>query len=308
MRWAKLGRIFVAEGQSDWLHSHGAVPIARPLGEFRYRVYFSPRDRQGRCNVSWLDIDIRDPTTILRVSDQPVITPGRLGCFDDNGAMGSWIVECNGQEMLYYQGWNLGVTVGFYVATGLAVRPAGNPDRPFERVSEGPILDRCIEEPMFISNPAVLIENVKWRMWYLSGRSWTRSDKMALPSYDIRYAESADGVRWVLTTQQAVTFEHPGEIAISRFCPLREPGGRFRAWYSYRGNDWGYHIGYAQSKDGIRWTRHDDQAGITCDPRGWEGAMVCYPYVFDTEIGRLMLYSGGRYASAGFGIALLEQD
>ena len=40
------------------LHSHGIVPIARALGDYRYRVYFSPRDRQNRSNVSWLDIAI----------------------------------------------------------------------------------------------------------------------------------------------------------------------------------------------------------------------------------------------------------
>ena len=58
--------------------------------------------------------------------------------------MGCWIVEHDGMEMLYYQGWNLGVTVSFYVAIGLAVRPAGQPDRPFERISEGPILGPAV--------------------------------------------------------------------------------------------------------------------------------------------------------------------
>jgi hypothetical protein len=308
MRWRKLGWIFVAGGESEWLHSYGAVPIARPLGEYRYRVYFSPRDRQGRANVSWLDIDIRDPTRILRVSETPVLTPGRRGSFDDNGAMGCWIVEHDANDMLYYQGWNLGVTVPFYVATGLAIRPAGDPDRPFERVSEGPILDRCIEEPVFIACPAVLRDNDRWRMWYQSGRPWRGEGETALPSYDIRYAESADGVRWLPTGKQAIGFAHPGEVAITRFSPLREPDGRYVAWYCYRGDGWGYRIGCAQSADGIRWTRRDDQSGIACDPRGWEPPMIAYPYVFDTEIGRFMLYNGGRYAAAGFGIALFEQD
>ena len=36
--------------------------------------------------------------------------------------------------------------------------------------------------------------------------------------------------------------------------------------------------------------------------------MICYPFVFDTEIGRMMLYNGGRYGDAGFGIAVLERD
>jgi hypothetical protein len=308
MRWKKLGRIFVADGHSEWMHSHGIIPIARAIGEFRYRIYFTPRDRQVRSNVSWLDIDIRDPTKIPRLSKHPLLTPGPLGCFDDCGAIGCWIVEQDGIEHLYYQGWNRGVTVGFYVAVGVAVRPAGDPDRPFERISAGPILDRCIEEPVFISDPAVMIENGKWRMWYQSGRPWIRHGDQMLPSYDIRAADSADGRRWNLAGVPSLTFEHPGEVAIARFCPLREADGSYKAWYSYRSNDWGYRIGFATSADGSLWTRRDDQAGIDRDPDSWEGSMICYPFVFDTEIGRMMLYNGGRYGDAGFGIAVLEQE
>lgn len=308
MRWKKLGRIFVANAHSEWLHSHGIVPIARPLGDQRYRIYFSPRDRKNRSNISWLDIDVRDPTKILRLSERPLLEPGPLGCFDDSGAMGCWIVEHDGIERLYYQGWTLGVTVSFYVAVGIAERPAGDADRPFIRISAGPILDRCMQEPVFIADPAVIVEQQNWRMWYQSGRPWTATSAAALPSYDIRYADSRDGIRWNLGGVQSLTFQHPGEIAIARFCPLREANGAYKAWYSYRANDWGYQIGFATSEDGISWTRRDDQAGIERDAGGWEGPMICYPFVFDTEIGRMMLYNGGRYGDAGFGIAVLEQD
>lgn len=261
-----------------------------------------------RSNVSWLDIDIRDPTKVLNLSQRPLLTPGALGCFDDSGAIGCWLVEHEDVEYLYYQGWNRGVTVSFYVAVGIAVRPSGYPDYPFKRISEGPILDRCVEEPVFISDPAVMIENGNWRMWYQSGRPWTKHAAQPLPSYDIRYAESTDGKRWNLTGIQSLTFQHSGEVAIARFCPVREIDGSYKAWYSYRSNDWGYRIGFAASTDGMMWTRHDDQAGIECDSSSWEGPMICYPFVFDTELGRMMLYNGGRYGEAGFGVAVLEKD
>lgn len=308
MRWRKLGHIFVADGQADWMNSHGIIPIARPLDDFRTRVYFTPRDRANRSHVGWLDIDLRRPTKVLKLAQRPLLAPGEPGLFDDAGAIGCWIVARDGIEYLFYQGWNHGVTVGFYVAVGMAVRPAGDPDRPFERISAGPLLDRCLAEPVFVSDPAVLVENGRWRMWYQSGRPWLRVGHEMLPSYDIRYAESADGRSWPLTGKPAVTFSHPGEVAIARFCPLRERDGSYSAWYSYRGNDWGYRIGYATSPDGETWTRRDDEAGITCDAGGWEGPMICYPYIFDSAIGRLMLYNGGRYGANGFGIAILEQD
>jgi hypothetical protein len=308
MRWRKLGRIFAANAHSEWLYSHGIVPIARALGEYQYRIYFSARDRLNRSNLSWLDIDIREPSKILRLSEHPLLSPGPLGCFDDSGAMGCWIVEHDGTERLYYQGWTLGVTVSFYVAVGVAERPAGNPDRPFERISAGPILDRCMQEPVFIADPAVIIQDGNWRMWYQSGRPWTKTSGTSLPSYDIRYADSPDGIRWNLRGVQALTFRHPGEIAIARFCPLREPDGSYKDWYYYRENDWGYRIGFATSDDGIAWRRQDEDAGIEREADTWEGTMICYPFVFDTEIGRMMLYNGGRYGDAGFGLAVLEQE
>jgi predicted GH43/DUF377 family glycosyl hydrolase len=307
MKWKKLGRVFVGDGQSDWIHSHGIVPIARPLDGNVYRIYFSPRDKSGRSNVSWLDIDIRNPTRVLRVSERPLLEPGPIGCFDDRGAMGCWIVEHEGREILYYQGWMLGVTVPFYVAVGVAARPVGDPDRPFERCFDGPILDRCPSEPVFIADPAVFFENGVWRMWYQSGKAWTPGSP-PLPSYDIRYAESQDGVRWRLNGQSAMSFIHPGEVAIARFCPFKEADGTYRAWYSYRGNDWGYCIGSAISEDGIHWSRQDEKEGLRSDVDSWEGRMVCYPFVFDTHQGRFMLYNGGRYGDQGFGIAVLEQD
>lgn len=308
MRWRKLGRVFVAAGQSDWLHSHGIVPIARPLGGALHRIYFSPRDRAGRSNVSWLDIDLRAPTRVLRHSERPVLEPGALGCFDDRGAMGCWIIEHAGVERLYYQGWNLGVTVPFHVAVGVAMRPAGDPNGPFERLSEGPILDRCRAEPRFVADPAVLVEDGRFRMWYQSGRPWTPASPAPLPCYDIRYATSDDGLDWQLTGQQAMGFAHPGEVAIARFCPLPLAGGGYRAWYSYRANGWGYRIGTAVSTDGLAWARQDDRVGIALDPGGWEGDAISYPFVFDGEQGRFMLYNAGRYGTAGFGIAVLEQD
>jgi hypothetical protein len=308
MRWKKLGRIFVADAHTEWLHSHASVPIARALGDYRYRIYFTPRDQKNRSNVSWLEIDIRRPTEILHLSERPVLKPGPVGCFDDSGAMGCWIIERNGVERLYYQGWNLGVTVSYYVAVGVAERPTVNRNHPFERISAGPILDRCREEPVFITNPAVIAEGTEWRMWYLSGRPWRRRGDKVLPCYDVRLAHSSDGINWKLSGQQVLTFEHEGEIAIARFCPIRERTGEYKAWYSYRGDDWGYCIGFATSPDGINWTRHDDKVGIHCDAQSWEGSMISYPFVFDTEVGRMMLYNGGRYGDAGFGIAALEQE
>ena len=81
-------------------------------------------------------------------------------------------------------------------------------------------------------------------------------------------------------------------------------------WYSYRGQPSikTYRIGYAESTDGINWARMDDKAGIDVSESGWDSQMVCYPFVFDHQGERYMLYNGNDYGKTGIGLAVLEQD
>jgi hypothetical protein len=75
-------------------------------------------------------------------------------------------------------------------------------------------------------------------------------------------------------------------------------------WYSFRGLS--YRIGYAESDNGISWTRCDSLAGIDVSKSGWDSEMIEYPFVFDHKGERFMLYNGNGYGKTGFGIAVLE--
>ena len=74
-------------------------------------------------------------------------------------------------------------------------------------------------------------------------------------------------------------------------------------WYSYRGKN--YRIGYAESADGLHWTRKDSEAGITVSRSGWDSKMIEYPFVFDDNENRYLLYNGNDYGKTGIGLALL---
>jgi hypothetical protein len=75
-------------------------------------------------------------------------------------------------------------------------------------------------------------------------------------------------------------------------------------WFSHRGEH--YRIGYAESDDGIRWTRMDSEVGLTVSDSGWDSVGLCYPYVFDHKGTRFMLYNGNEYGKSGFGLAVLR--
>src|SRR3954471_6087688 len=111
MKWKKLGRVFCPEGNSTWMYSHAMIPIAEPVEGDIYRIYFSARDRLNRGHGGYLEIDMRDPTKVLRIHPDPILEPGSLGAFDDSGALPNSIVTTPTRKLLFYTGINLGVTV-----------------------------------------------------------------------------------------------------------------------------------------------------------------------------------------------------
>src|SRR5882672_10585725 len=192
-RWTKKGLIFSPKEHSEWLVSHAALPVADRIEDI-YRVYFSSRDKHGRAQIGFFEIDLDSPEKVLRVSEKPVIGLGSLGAFDDSGVTTSWIVNHGKRKYQYYSGWSLGVTVPFYFFVGLAVSEDGG--ETYQRVSSAPILERNAVDPYLTASPCVLVEDGRWRMWYVSGTGWEMKDCRPRHYYHVKYAESTDGIHW----------------------------------------------------------------------------------------------------------------
>jgi hypothetical protein len=301
MKWKKLGRIFCPDKQYDWMLSHAAVPTAVHLRDNLFRVFFGTRDAANRSHTAFLDIDITQPHRVLSLSREPVLAPGALGTFDDSGALPSWICRSENNFYLYYTGWNLGITVPFRNAIGLAIGSG----ECFIRASEGPAMDRSFDQPHFVAAPCVLREDDVWRMWYVACVKWAIVNGSPKHWYHICHTQSSDGIRWRQPGQVSIEFSNDTEYAISRPCVLRDRD-LYRMWYSFRGSR--YRIGYAESQDGVRWHRLDHFSGIDTSGIGWDSEMVAYAFVFDHAGDRYMLYNGNSYGRTGFGIAVLEHD
>src|SRR3569832_1255602 len=138
MKWRKLGLVFCPSGETEWMQSHAAVPIAESVGGDLFKIYLSSRDKSSRSFTGYVVIAINYPNQILELSTAPVLSPGELVEFDDSGAMASWLTWQCDQIYLYYIGWNLGVTVPFRKSLGVAI---STPGESFERYSSGPIID-----------------------------------------------------------------------------------------------------------------------------------------------------------------------
>ncbi|HVC98372.1 MAG TPA: hypothetical protein VND64_32195 [Pirellulales bacterium] len=303
MKWKKLGLVFCADGHAPWMHSHAANPVAEHLDGDCFRVYFGCRDRLNRSSIGYVDVEIGDVPKVTAVAERALVSPGDPGTFDDSGTSVGCLVTVGAQRLLYYLGWNLGVTVPWRNSIGLAVSDTAGAE--FRKASRAPMMDRNDVDPFTLSYPWVLRDAGLFRMWYGSHLCWGPG---ALECHDmhhvIKYAESQDGTHWTRNDVVAIDVELPGRYAVCRPCVLRD-GEIYRMWLCHRGA--AYRIGYAESRDGIRWEWRDDLAGLDLSPTGWDSEMLAYPCVFDHHGHRYMLYNGNGYGRTGFGLAVLDQ-
>ncbi len=302
MKWRKLGQIFCPDNHFSWMVSHAMLPLPHFLSNDTFRIFFSSRDSRNRSFTSFIDLNM--DTLAFKLHNKPVLSPGRLGCFDDSGSMALSLVSAKNELFLVYAGWCLEVAVPFRFAVGIAQWVES--DQEFKRIYAGPIFDRNKTEPYFVSSSFVLAEDDIYKMWYLCCTEWSQENGNPKHHYHIKYAESDNLFDWYNRSAHiAIDYKNKNEYAIARPCVIKEKG-LYKMWYCYRGSS--YRIGYAESLNGKDWNRKDEEAGIDVSKEGWDSEMICYPYVFDHQGKRYMFYNGNAYGKTGFGLAVLEQD
>lgn len=308
MKWRKLGQVFCADKQSDWMYSHAMIPVAEQLDGDLFRIYFSPRDHQNRGHGAYLDIDMNNPTKVEYLHDKPILEPGKLGTFDDSGALPNAIVNVDGRKLLYYTGINICITVKIRNSIGVA---EWNEDKQiFERLFQGPVIDRTRDLPYFVATPEVQFRDGLFHAWFTSCQRWETVDGMedAKHFYNLEYATSQDGINWDRDGHTAIDFRDEHEYALGVPRVIKD-GETYKMWFCSRATEDcpTYRIRYAESIDGKNWTRLDDEVGIdVSNDGGWDSEMICYPFIFDHNGRRYMLYNGNGYGAGGFGIAVLD--
>lgn len=301
MPWLKHGLLIEPQGQAPWIGTHAALPVVLPAGDHQ-RVYFSSRDAQGRSHIGYAALALTTPDVPAVYSQGPVLSPGLLGAFDDAGVTPSCLVSHEGRLYLFYTGWTRGVSVPFYLYSGVAVSDDGG--LSFARLSPAPLLDRIDVDPFLNASPWVLVDGGIWRMWYVSGTAWDLTDTGPRHHYHIKYAESANGQHWRRTGHVCLDYGAPDEYAFGRPCVVKD-GDLYRMWYCVRGSH--YRLGYAESADGLTWTRRDDADALPTSADGWDAEMIAYPVVADISGRRLLLYNGNDYGRTGIGLATLTR-
>lgn len=313
--WKKLGKVFTpqdVEGR-DWLREFAQAPSTLVLDDV-VRVYFScrpPADAHGQyvSYSAYVDLDRHDLFRIRQVGEQPILTLGGLGEFDEFGTYPVSVIPA-GQELLaYYGGWTRCESVPFNVAIGCARSTDGG--RTFEKLGRGPVLSYSQDEPFVISGPKIRRFEDTWFLWYIAGRKWKMVDGRAEPVYKIRMATSDDGVNWKKLGRDLIDSRIEEDEAQAS-PDVFYAHGRYHMFFcyryssGYRSRERGYRIGYASSNNLLDWERDDSKAGIDVSEAGWDSEMVSYPHVFGLDGQTYMAYLGNQVGREGFGLAVLQ--
>lgn len=305
--WEKKGLIFNVKGEFDWNKTHAQVPVVDVLNNF-IRIYYSTRNNEGISTISYIEVDRENPSRILYIHDSPILELGKLGAFDDSGVMPTSVVTIGEKKYLYYIGWTTRGTVPYHNGIGVALSEDGG--KTFKRLFEGPIITVNKYEPYFSGTAFVMCDENIFKMYYLSCIGWEKRNDKIEPFYEIKYAESSDGIDWNQLNHTCISLSE-GEGGIVSATLIKTLEGKYKMWYGvrsdfdYRENtEKSYRIGYAESENGLDWIRMDEKSGISVSTEGWDSQMISYPFVVDNRGKKYMFYNGNFFGKSGFGYAI----
>ncbi|MEY2793847.1 MAG: hypothetical protein RJA76_1839 [Bacteroidota bacterium] len=313
MKWNKKGLIYCPSGKQEWnANQYAHVVCADTNYSDKIRLYYSCRDSKGRCQASFIDLDANDLSKVIYEHPNTILPLGKAGTFDDCGIMPTWFLQNGSEKWLYYIGWTVRNTIPYHNALGLAISTNGE---HFSKKFEGPVISTTANEPYFNGSACFLIDQGKFKCWYLNCTEWIEVDGKMEPCYHLKYAESTDGIHWERNGIVAIDYKDDLEGGISRPSVLLE-NGLYKMWFSsrakydYRTNtENSYRIYYAESLDGIHWTRKDGEVGIDISENksDWDSQMIEYPLVIQHKGETILFYNGNHFGKTGVGYAILEK-
>lgn len=303
MSWQKKGFIFQNNTSFWWSKKYAGIPTVELLNEETLRIYYYSMNDNMDGRISYIDVEAANPGNIIHIEKEPVLDIGEIGTFDDCGVCPSSILWLNGKKHLFYVGVQRAEKVPYMYFAGLAVETEVG---KFERVQRTPILDRIPSEPYSRSATTMVKTEAGLKMWYVSTHEWFWWNNKLYPKYNIRSAESVDGIHWQPEKKDVLPFANEFEFGFGRPWVIYEDG-IYKLYYSIRSTNAPYRIGYAESDDGDTWTRKDDEFVLERSEEGWDSEMICYPCVVNTKYGKYLFYNGNSHGATGFGYAKWEK-
>lgn len=297
--WKKFGKLFLLE-KKGW--SHSSHPCINKISESICEIYFASRDTKQRSHIFKINFRIDNDKFIKIGNAKKVLSPGKLGYFDNEGCIPVNIIKEKKVTYLIYVGWQNFKNNIWICDTGLAKIE----NNGLKKKYDGPIVGRSKNSPLFTALTSVVKEKGYYHAICNIGIKWEKKNKNLSPRYGLHYAKSKDLINWNINKKIILPFKkreyafgRPSIIKINNF---------YYMWYAHRATKASkfYRIGMSISKNLLNWKRFDSYSGITVSKKGWDSQMICYPCVTKIKNEYFMLYNGNDYGKTGFGLAKMS--
>ena len=300
----KKGLIYYPNGKNEWDYSGFMTPHARLQGDI-IRIWGGVRDREGISRICYIDVKADNPNEIIDIGKHPVLDVGEPGCFDDNGVILGDIISNNNRMYLYYVGFQHVEKVKFYAFSGLAI--SEDKGKNFTRYSQVPIMDRTEKARFGRCIHTVLADGDKYKIYYAIINDWKYINNIPYPIYDIWYTESEDGINISSFDNHCCVTTIENEYRIGRPKVYKTTCG-YEMLYTRDFIPKDYVIGYADSSNGIDWTRRDEKFVINKSLNGWDSEMACYPVKLNYKNKTYIFYNGNGMGRSGVGYAEFDKE
>jgi predicted GH43/DUF377 family glycosyl hydrolase len=294
--------------QNIFNRHHAQVPVVDTHNRDFWRIFYSRRV-DGKSQPFYIDVEKGNPKNVLYESQIPILSLGKIGTFDVDGIMPTEIIQVDSRKYLYYIGWTNRKDVPYHNSIGLAISDDGG--TTWEKFSKGPVFSTSYKEPGFVGTISVVYDGNIFHGYYLSCRDWKMFDGKIEPIYDIKYANSVNGIDWEPKGDCIPLDKNEGGLSKASIIKIDDI---YYMWYSVRmekdyreDTQMTYRIRCAQSNDLLNWKKITT-LGLDVDNNSeWDNQMVEYPHVVEYKNILYLFYNGNGFGKTGIGYATFER-
>ncbi|UCH90156.1 MAG: hypothetical protein JSV49_05840 [Thermoplasmata archaeon] len=285
--WTKHGNnpVFKNGSAGEWDDGNVYAPTVQFNGSM-FRMWYVGFDggitRIGLANST-------DGTNWTRYSGNPVCGLGSPGSWDDNELNSPTVIYDSNVYKMWYSGHD-----GALWRTGYATSLDGE-----NWTKANPVVDLGPGgswDDNDIFRPSVIHNGTDYQMWYSANDGATPK---------IGYATSPDGITWMKNGSNPVLDVGPAPWDSAAVCYpfVIYNGTGYQMWYG-GSNGLTFQIGYANSTDGVTWTKNTSNPVLSNGSAGsWDASHIYSPSVIFNGSMYKMWYMGSDGVNARIGYA-----
>ncbi|MEE9506531.1 MAG: hypothetical protein V3V98_05230, partial [Thermoplasmata archaeon] len=282
------GNVSLVSNSTDWIKARSNPLVDDGFGpsiiveDGKYRMYFSRSVGIDQAEIFYAE---SEDGIHWDASPEPVITRGPSESWNSQSVSNPTVISAEGMYRMWYNGLN--ESSGYY-SIGIALSSDG---LNWTESGMNPVLEKAPSgwDAGSVQYPTVLRIGNEYKMWFygIAQPPWITGEG------NVGYANSPDGYNWT---------KHPGNPVISKgpgwdsdaleSGPVVYQNGLYEMWYN--GHSSGVsRIGYANSTDGIAWTKYSlNPVLVNGSPGSWDSSHACHSSVVLIDGTLRMWYSG----------------